>query len=293
MLFRSATTLPPISNAPPTYSVPGTTAAPYNPYAPTFRPSTAPASSSSFNQIYSSWMDWLTGAPTTTFGAPTGYGAPASYGAPTTYSAPPTYAAPPTYGGAPAPNPYGNSPSFANPFGTTAPSTYGAPAPGYAGGPTLNGGYPNPYSNPYPSNPYGNGVPPNMGGYPSSGNPWAGYPGSGYPATGYPGGGYPGAQYPYPNSWNAWWYNTSSAVQTQTQQTMRLCQGLRFRYTYVPGNTNFGGVEGDQIESHDFETSLVFAIPRFFGMSQPWYLMPSYVQHLWSGPETPGSDLPG
>ena len=86
---------------------------------------------------------------------------------------------------------------------------------------------------------------------------------------------------------------TASSKEEAVGQTMRLCQGLRFRYTYVPGNTNFGGVEGDQIESHDFETSLVFAIPRFFGMSQPWYLMPSYVQHLWSGPETPGSDLPG
>lgn len=74
---------------------------------------------------------------------------------------------------------------------------------------------------------------------------------------------------------------------------MRFCQGVRFRYTYVPGNTNFGGVSENEIESHDFETSMVFAIPKFLGCSQPWYLMPSYVQHLWAGPKVPGSDLPG
>ncbi len=74
---------------------------------------------------------------------------------------------------------------------------------------------------------------------------------------------------------------------------MRFCQGVRFRYTYVPGNTDFGGVSGNQIESHDFETSMVFAIPKFLGCSQPWYFMPTYVQHLWSGPAVPGSDLPG
>ncbi|MFM7516975.1 MAG: hypothetical protein ACKO3V_08535, partial [Pirellula sp.] len=95
-----ATTLPPVSTAPPVYSVPPPTT--YNPYAPTFRPSTAPTTManptmapvgtpapSSFNQVYNSWMEWLTGNPTA-YGQPTygqatycqpAYGQPA-YGQP-------------------------------------------------------------------------------------------------------------------------------------------------------------------------------------------------------------------
>jgi hypothetical protein len=210
---------------------------------------------SSFNQIYNSWMEWLTGSPAP---VPTPYGQP-TYGQPT-YGQP-TYGQP-TYGtstfGVPA---YGQPMTAgASPTGYSTPAyppAYSNPSPGVL----FPGTAPNPYgANPYGANPY------NTGGYPPN---------------------------PYPNSWNSWWYNTSSAVQTQTQQTMRLCQGLRFRYTYLPGNTDFGGVDTNQIESHDFESSLVFAIPRFFGMSQPWYLMPGYAQHLWSGPSIPGSDLPG
>jgi len=269
-----ATTLPPVSTAPPVYSVPPPST--YNPYAPTFRPSTAPAptstasptmapygapANSSFNQVYNSWMEWLTGNPTVT-GAPTAYGQP-------------------TYG-----TPYG-VPAYGQPVGTPAtppgypPTTYSSPSypPAYSNpnpGMLFPGTSPSPYSaSPYAANPY-------------AASPYAANP---YSANPYSTGGYP--PNPYPNSWNAWWYNTSTAVQTQTAQTMRLCQGLRFRYTYLPGNTDFGGVDANQIESHDFESSLVFAIPRFFGMSQPWYLMPSYAQHLWSGPSVPGSDLPG
>ena len=262
-----ATTLPPVSTAPPVYSVPPP--ATYNPYAPTFRPSTAPTAManptmapvgtpapSSFNQVYNSWMEWLTGNPTA-------YGQPAYVQ--------PTYGQPaygqPTYG-----QPMGVA-TYGQPMAPSAPpAAYSNPTPGVL----FPGTSPNPYAaNPYAANPY-------------TANPYATNP---YGANPYSTGGYP--PNPYPNSWNAWWYNTSNAVQTQTAQTMRLCQGLRFRYTYLPGNTDFGGVDTNQIESHDFETSLVFAIPKFFGMSQPWYLMPGYAQHLWSGPSVPGSDLPG
>ena len=241
-------------------------------------------SASTFNQTYNSWMEWLTGTPA---GAaiPTAYGQP-TYGQPT-YGQPPygtsTFGVP-TYGqpvGAPV-SPTGYPPTYPQPgYPPTGypPTTYSSPGyPSPSPGVMFPGTAPSPSpygANPYAANPY-------------AGNPYAGNPYAGNP---YAGGGYPPA--PYPNSWNAWWYNTSAAVQTQTEQTMRLCQGVRFRYTYLPGNTDFGGVQGNQIESHDFETSMVFAIPRIFGMSQPWYLMPSYAQHLWSGPETAGSDLPG
>ncbi|MFM8186985.1 MAG: hypothetical protein ACKN85_00775, partial [Pirellula sp.] len=257
-----ATTLPPVTSVPSPYSTPAPYTAPptyanpptypnptatYNPYAPTFRPSTAPVSTvtpapSSFNQVYNSWMEWLTGNPTS--GVPSAYGQPTYYGQPSPYSTS-TFGVP-AYGQpmAPATAPTSYPPAYSSPNpGVLFPGT---PPTSYSGNPYA----PNPYgSNPYAGNPY-------------AGNPYAGSP--------YATGAYP--PNPYPTSWNAWWYNTSSAVQAQTQQTMRLCQGLRFRYTYVPGNTDFGGVDANQIESHDFETSLVFAIPRIFGMSQPWYL---------------------
>lgn len=285
-----ATTLPPVTTAPPVYpspyaASPSPYAAPptstYNPYAPTFRPSTAPTSMAnptmapvgttanpSFNQVYNSWMEWLTGSPTAT---PNPYGQPA-YGT-STYGVP--------AGGMPVATsgvPTGYPPTgFASP--SYPPPTVGYPSaavPSSSPGVLFPGTAPNPYAaNPYGANPYG-------------ANPYAANP---YGANPYSTGGYP--PNPYPNSWNSWWYNTSTAVQTQTQQTMRLCQGLRFRYTYLPGNSDFGGVGENQVESHDFETSMVFAIPRFFGMTQPWYLMPGYAQHLWSGPTVPGSDLPG
>ncbi|MFZ4081090.1 MAG: hypothetical protein ACOYKN_07670 [Pirellula sp.] len=261
-----------MSTAPPTYSAPPTT---YNPYAttsPTMAPAGAPTGMpppSSFNQAYNSWMEWLTGSSATpsTYGQPT-YGQP-TYGQPTYGTS--TFGVP-TYGQPMAP------PVAAPPPGQPGyPSTYSTP------------GYPNPYaSNPYAPNPYtANPYTAN----PYTANPYTANPYTANPYAANPYGAYPPP--PYPNSWNTWWYNTSAAVQTQTQETMRLCQGFRFRYTYLPGNTDFGGVDANQIESHDFESSLVFGIPKFLGMSQPWYLMPSYAQHLWSGPIVPGSDLPG
>lgn len=230
----------------------------------------------SFNQVYNSWMEWLTGNPTATanpYGQPSygtsTFGVPAG-GMPMTTSGAATAYPPSAY--PPSAYPTGAYPPAASPTGAYPPAGLPSGSPGVL----FPGTAPTAYaSNPYAPNPY-------------AVNPYTGSP---YSANPYSTGGY--APNPYPNSWNSWWYNTSTAVQTQTQQTMRLCQGLRFRYTYVPGNTDFGGVGENQIESHDFETSLVFGIPRFFGMSQPWYLMPGYAQHLWSGPSAPGADLPG
>jgi hypothetical protein len=251
-------------------------------------PSTYPTSNS-FNQAYNSWMEWLTGNPAVA-ASPTAYGqAPygtSTYGVPTygqpvgAQSSPTGY--PPTYPQPGYPQPGYPQPGYPQP---------GYPQPGYPQQGYPQQGYP-PASAPpvsYSSPGYPNPSPGVM--FPGTAptpNPYSSNP---YSSNPYAAGGYP--QAPYPNSWNAWWYTTSTAVQTQTQQTMRLCQGVRFRYTYLPGNTDFSGVSGNQLESHDFETSMVFAIPRIFGTSQPWYLMPSFAQHLWSGPETLGSDLPG
>jgi hypothetical protein len=125
-----ATTLPPVTTVPSPYSTPTPYSAPpaypsptstYNPYAPTFQPSTAPASSqapspSSFNQVYNSWMDWLNGNSTSA-SAPSAYGQPNPYG--TSTFGVPAYGQPMANPGAPAApnwtNPYPPNPYAGNP----------------------------------------------------------------------------------------------------------------------------------------------------------------------------------
>lgn len=230
----------------------------------------------------------------------------------TTPAPPPTYptspgatgfatpAPPPTFTPSPAPsaltpsptfNPYAPAPAAASPYSanpyapafrdSTAPMA-GLPPGSIPLGPAPAGSYP--YGMPpsafaapaYPSSVYPNSQPPVM---------FPGTPPNPYSFYGYP----PG---PYPPS-NNWWTTTTTAVQTQAEQTIRLCQGARFRTTYLPGTTNFSNPGPTDFGSTDFEFSLVFACPRFFGSSQPLYFIPSYTQTLWDGPSAPGADLPG
>jgi len=182
------------------------------------------------------------------------------------YSQPPI----PTGFGQPVGQPVGTVPGMPTTTGTF---------PGYPMGTAPTGMY--------PPSVYPNTQPPVM--YPGTGsvpNPYAANPYAVNPYTGYPpAGGYP----PNPN----WWTSTTTAVQTQAQQTIRLCQGFRFRYTYVPGNSSFDEPENAELASNDFEGSFVFACPKFLGCSQPLFLMPAYAQHLWDGPTVPGTDVPG
>lgn len=134
-----------------------------------------------------------------------------------------------------------------------------------------------------------------MGALPPGAFPPGAYPASAYPSANPPVM-YPGTPSPYgyppATAEPTWWYNTTSTIQTQTQEAMRLCQGTRFRYTYLPGNGDFSGVGPYEVASNDAEVSLVFAFPKCLGGTQPWYLMPGYVQTLWAGPTVPGTDLP-
>ncbi|MFN7628364.1 MAG: hypothetical protein ACK5PZ_16175 [Pirellula sp.] len=266
----SSSVLPPATSYPS-----GST---YNPYAPTFRPSTAPSSSTNY---LNSWINWLSGnpPPSTSFGQPpampTGFGQPTGALPAGTIPMGPMPTGAPAYPGYPS----GSIPTSAFPtmgYPTAPPAaTFGAPV---APGTYPPGAFPpSAFSSPaYPSSVYPNQQPPVM--FPGYGpNPYGSYP----PGT-------------YPNSgWNGWWTGTTTAVQTQTAQTMRLCQGVRLRYTYLPGNTDFSTLAPNALESNDAEISMVFAIPKFFGHSQPWYLMPSYAQQVWEGPSTPGYDMPG
>jgi hypothetical protein len=69
----------------------------------------------------------------------------------------------------------------------------------------------------------------------------------------------------------------------------RLMQGPRFQYTFVSG-----GDSASDVQTNDFDLSLVFAVPRFFNSSQPLFIIPSFSLSLWDGPSgVPGADLPG
>lgn len=168
----------------------------------------------------------------------------------------------------------------------TMPTGFGQPM-------TTPPGYPGAYSATPAMTPYG------------AANPYGAYPPSVYPNS-FPPVIYPNGTQPNPYGYppgtspsSTWWYNTSSTIQTQAQETMRLCQGTRFRYTYLPGNSDFSNITTDEVASNDAEISVVFAFPKCFGCSQPFYLMPTYVQTLWSGPVTPdpyivdGQQYPG
>jgi hypothetical protein len=112
----------------------------------------------------------------------------------------------------------------------------------------------------------------------------------------YPYGQYPYGQYPYNanwNSWNNWWYATGNSINTSTTQVVRLCQGPRFRHTWLSGSDGFDDRQPNSLESNDTDVSLVFAIPNLFGSTRPLYIIPSYSQHVWDGPTAVGSDIPG
>jgi hypothetical protein len=253
---------------PPTTAYPPTST--YNPYAPTFRPSTAPTGG--MESAYNSWVNWLSGNPT----------------AANSFSTPPAM---PTGFGQPMPGqPMPGVPGSAYP-------SAGYPPTGFSTNPTM--------SSPYGSVPFGaTSYPPGMmppGAFPPGAMPPGSMPPGAFPSSAYPSANppvmYPGtpSPYGYPPQGAAqptWWYNTTSTIQTQSQEAMRLCQGTRFRYTYLPGNGDFSGVGPYEVASNDAEFSVVFAFPKCLGGTQPWYLMPGYVQTLWAGPTVEGSDLP-
>ncbi len=253
---------------------------------------------------YSAWSQPAVQFPSTTpsstpgalpTGAPPGY-PPPSY-PPPSYPAPYTPATAPPGSFAPQPNPY--TPTFQP---STAPTAYGAPT---------NPGFP---TTAQPIYPPGTTVPGtfNPAAYPPGTFPPGAYPQGAYPPGAYPQGAFPSSQppvlypgtptaanpygfppnSPYPTQAN-WWTTTTSTVQAQAQETIRLCQGFRFRYTYLPGNGDFASLAPNDLASNDAELSFVFAIPKFLGCSQPLYIMPSYTQTLWEGPSVPGVDLPG
>jgi hypothetical protein len=199
-----------------------------------------------------------------------------TYGAPTASFDP--YLAPP--------NPYGIPPSW-NLSNWFNPSTWGTTsAPVIPLGPASYPTYINPSStaNPYaaPSTTSAGAYPPGV--YPNT-TPNVLYPGT--------------SNQPWTTNWNysnpygsSWWNSTYNNLGYSTTQTMRCCQGLRFRHTWLSGTDGFKAEEPNSLEINDTDVSLVFAIPNFFNSTRALYIIPSYSHHLWDGPSVPGVNLP-
>ncbi len=230
-----------------------------DPYAATFRPSTAPivTTQNPYGTVPNS--GW-------TLGNLFGWNQPSA----------PIYGAP-SYGN-PSFSTFGNPNPFSNPQGapTFPPSVYPNSAPGVLFPGT---GVPPPSNsiwnlpnqvNPYQANPYQ----PN----PYQTNPFQTNP-FGFQQNNY--------------AWNNWWNSTGANLNAGTNQVIRLFQGPRFRHTWLPGTAGFDGKKPNSLESNDSDVSLVFAIPNFLNSTRPLYIIPSYSQHEWDGPTVAGTDLPG
>ncbi len=110
------------------------------------------------------------------------------------------------------------------------------------------------------------------------------------------GGTYPGTMYPsqtpstlFPSGYFGQSAATASTfgATTATSSAFRLCQGPRFRHTYVAGG---GGSTG--LSTNDTDFSAPFAFPNFLNSAQPLYVVPSFSLHLWDGPANLTADLP-
>ncbi len=109
----------------------------------------------------------------------------------------------------------------------------------------------------------------------------------------------------FPDSWlngNNWrlgsgWFNNGTNPlwngNVQPPSVIRFFQGVRFRHTWVAGDDQPGDIQPDALEINDSDVSVAFAIPRFFGSTQPLFLVPSFSSHLWEGPSNGIADLPG
>jgi hypothetical protein len=200
------------------------------------------------------------------------------------YSQPPSSV--PMVWGQPVPS-YGMTSPYGSTGIPTTPQTFGQPtfptsvypnsSPGVlypsVGQPPSNSAWyqPSPYlANPYQANPY-------------QANPYQANP---YQPNPY---GYS----PYNSDWNNMLASTGNNISSGTDQVIRLCQGPRFRHTWLNGTNAFKDRTPNSLQTNDTDVSLVFAIPNFLNSTRPLYIIPSYSQHEWDGPTTGTSDLPG
>jgi hypothetical protein len=178
-------------------------------------------------------------------------------------------------------------------------SALGAPAPQFSPYPptvaTPGYGAPagQPYVSPWPSTSVTPGGASTPWSAPATTTPSTWFPNTGTPTTGtppltappYPGYASPSSQQPgviFPNGI----YSQGSVVQTYTEP-FRIFQHPRFSDTWVYGADN-----PNDVQIHDFEFAVTGGIPNFFGTTQPLYITPTFLLHLWDGPSHMPADLP-
>jgi hypothetical protein len=194
------------------------------------------------------------GYPTPGFTAPT-YPAP-NYPSPSFWNAPnPPLSTPvnPGFGSAAPVNP-----GFGNPSGLVPSATPWNP-PATTGAPSSlfpNSGNWNPFSAP-PANAYGLPPGPNNAG----------------PNTLFPNG--------------LWGPNAANGAPGGIGERFRFLQHPRVSETFL-----YGADEPLDLAIHDMEAAITGAIPNFLISTQPVYITPTFVLHLWDGPQGVASDLP-
>lgn len=159
-------------------------------------------------------------------------------------------------------------------FGTTAPATPTTSWPSTNLGST------------YPSATYPGSV-----GAPPASTPGSWWPNAGTPTyttppptTPYPG--YTTPQTPgvlFPNGV----YGSGSSIDPYIEP-FRIFQHPRFSDTWLYG----GSGDPRDVSVHDFEFAVTGALPNFFATTQPLYITPTFMLHLWDGPSHMPADLP-
>jgi hypothetical protein len=218
--------------------------------------------------------------------------------------------APPASTYTPPANAYGSFDPYSStpPVGATGvPPVTGANGPGvttlgppggYPPAPTGNTSLFGLFSQPTapPTSPAGYGSPtmapvnnPPVYGSPPYGAPVAAAPGIYGPPTAYPNSVYPSSTPGslFPQGYSGIYSGSLFTNPSTSYNSFRLFQGPRARYTYVtPGS------KPNNLGINDFDFSLAFAFPNFLYMTQPFYVIPSFSLHLWSGPDSPVADRP-
>jgi len=70
-------------------------------------------------------------------------------------------------------------------------------------------------------------------------------------------------------------------------EPFRILQHPRFSDTWL-----YGGDEPRDLQIHDLEFAITGALPQFLASTQPLYITPTFMLHLWDGPHSMSADLP-
>ncbi len=179
------------------------------------------------------------------------------------------------------------SSSLSSPIGTPSFSqpSFGTPAPTqpYAANPYPASGYPSgtatPWSPPAATAP-NTWFPNNGAATPySTPNPYGTTPNGAYPNYGYE---QPGSSVVFPNGITG----PGSAIDPYVEP-FRFLQHPRLSDTWL-----YGDDSPSDLQIHDIEFAITGAWPNFFGGTQPLYITPTFLLHLWNGPNSMPADLP-